>query len=136
MRITSICLKVQFFSNFPRGTIPPLAILFVWSGMILFRSTSDFLPSPLQEEHAPCGELNENILGSGSGNEKPLLGHISHLLKCLVSPLVFIIDISPFPFLRPLEIALDNLFSDFLETCILSMINEMSWILYLSNLNP
>ena len=53
-----------------------------------------FVPSPLHASHAPYGELNENILGSISGNTYPSSGQISFAERS-ESPSGVTIRISP-----------------------------------------
>ena len=45
-------------------------------GMIFCKLISFTVPNPLQHGHAPFGELNEKLLGSGFGYEIPEDGHI------------------------------------------------------------
>ena len=60
-------LNSRVFLYSPMAAIPPFLMDFDGSGMIFSRSTSATIPRPLQCSHAPYGELNEKVLGSGSG---------------------------------------------------------------------
>ena len=49
----SIWLNIQLFLYSPRGAMPPFLILIDLSGIILSRSISDIVPSPLHFGQAP-----------------------------------------------------------------------------------
>ena len=51
-----------------QGSIAPSRTLFDGSGTTSSGSISGFVPSPLQSEHMPSGELNEKLWGDSSGN--------------------------------------------------------------------
>src|SRR5210317_1967420 len=70
-------LNIQFFLYSPIGTIPPLRMLLVVSGMILLKLTSFVVPKPSQRGQAPLGLLKEKVFGSGSWYAMPVDGHMS-----------------------------------------------------------
>ena len=57
------------------GASAPSAIERAGSGTISSGSISRCEPRPVQRSQAPCGELNEKILGSSSGIDVP---HFTH----------------------------------------------------------
>ncbi len=83
--MASICQNISVFLYVPRGKIPPSRIDNSGSGIILLLSISLTFPSPLHFEHAPWGELKENVCGAGSLYEMPVAGHINCRLKNLGS---------------------------------------------------
>ena len=62
----SSCQKMSKFFCLPKGTMPPSAMHCRRLGMTFSKSISLMVPSPLQRGQAPCGELNEKLLGAGS----------------------------------------------------------------------
>ena len=80
LAICLICFVVKLFFEISSACIPFWLIDFESSGIIFFKSTSNFCPIPLQDLHAPLGELNENVFGSGSWYAIADSGHIIFVL--------------------------------------------------------
>ena len=81
----SICQKIIWFLYFPNGTIAPLWMSSLSSGITFFRSISSITPKPLHCGQAPSGELKEKMFGAGSLYAIPVTGSISRLEKYLAS---------------------------------------------------
>ena len=95
------------------------------------------VPSPLHFGHAPCGELNEKLLGAGSLYDIPVVGHISRREKNLASPLSLSrIIISPSPCFIAVATLFFSLSLSASFTWSLSITTSMSWFLYLSVFIP
>ncbi len=61
---------------FAHGTSAPAARLLARSGTTRSGSISRRVPRPVQDGHAPCGELNENVRGSSSSTVNPSYGQL------------------------------------------------------------
>src|SRR5215208_6442111 len=68
------------------GTTAPSLTLRSPLGTTSSGSISSRLPKPSQREHAPCGLLNENVLGCISAIEAPQFVHVKLSLKSMDSP--------------------------------------------------
>ena len=67
-------------------------------GIMVSMLTSTMIPRPLQCGQYPCGELNENECGAGSGRDIPVSGHTRCFEKCCTSCVsMSMIASEPFP---------------------------------------
>src|SRR3712207_3478665 len=69
------------------GTTAPSLTLRSPLGTTSSGSISSLLPSPSQRSHAPCGLLNEKVLGCISAIEAPQLVHVNVSEKSIDSPM-------------------------------------------------
>src|SRR3712207_1991016 len=84
----SPCKTLPWYSvwEFAHGTTAPSFTLKSSFGTTRTGSISSRLPRPSQREQAPCGLLNENVLGCISAIDAPQLVHVKFSLKSIDSP--------------------------------------------------
>src|SRR5919199_7009968 len=84
----SPCKTLPWYSvwELAHGTIAPSFTLRSSLGTTRSGSISNRLPSPSQREHAPCGLLNENVLGCISAMDAPQFVHVKFSEKSIDSP--------------------------------------------------
>jgi hypothetical protein len=85
----SPCKTLPWYSvwELAHGTTAPSFTLKSSFGTTRTGSISSRLPKPSQREQAPCGLLNENVLGCISAMDAPQFVHVKFSLKSIDSPL-------------------------------------------------